>query len=133
MHGEPREINKLLEGLRSQYRITSDAGAGAGLGRTPPTYRINIQAPQNAQSVSIQLRGERLAKVVGRLAEPPLKQRLLAAYSSDPDVRDDERHADDGEAAVAGVLVRRHMNLHLMDPRDLSSIFVFNIQITNYK
>lgn len=64
--------------------------------------------------------------MVGRLAEPPLKQRLLAAGTSVGGGQRDETDADeaDGDGDVAGVLVRRNMNLHVMDPRDLSSTLI---------
>lgn len=59
---------------------------------------FQVHNPGNTQSIELQFRGEKTAKVVGKLAmQPP----------------------EDGQI-LSGVLVRRNFNYHLMHPSDLS-------------
>lgn len=61
--------------------------------------RIEVYNPRNTQAVELHFRGEKTAKVVGKLAQQP---------------------PQDGQI-VSGVLVKRNFNYHLMDPSDLSA------------
>lgn len=61
--------------------------------------RIEVYNPRNTQAVELHFRGEKTAKIVGKLAQQP---------------------PQDGQI-ISGVLVKRNFNYHLMDPSDLSA------------
>jgi cleavage and polyadenylation specificity factor subunit 3 len=84
VHGEANEMGRLKAALTREY----DAD---------PNTKIEFHSPRNTVAVELFFRGEKMAKVVGRLAEaPPV----------------------DGEK-VSGILVKRNFNYHLMHPDDL--------------
>lgn len=58
-----------------------------------------MHTPKNTQAVELYFRGEKTAKVIGKLANKPPSQ----------------------DQQLSGVLVKRGFNHHLIDPEDLSS------------
>lgn len=84
VHGERNEMSKLKEALISQYE-NSD-------------YHIQVYNPRNTQPVELYFRGEKNAKIVGKLASQ---------------VKPEE------DALVSGVLVKRNFKYHIMLPEDL--------------
>lgn len=83
VHGEQTEMQKLKDALIRQYEDTD--------------HNIQVYNPRNTQPVELYFRGEKSAKVIGKLAG-------TAA-------------ADDAE--LSGVLVKRNFKYHLMSPEDL--------------
>lgn len=62
-------------------------------------HRIHIYNPKNTQAVELSFRGEKMAKVIGKLAA---------------DRQEKKRN-------ISGLLVKRNFNYHLMSAADLSS------------
>lgn len=83
VHGEATEMNRLKNALNREYESEEH----------PPL----IYNPINTHSVELHFRGEKMAKVIGSLAEEPPKP---------------GHH-------LSGVLVKRNFNYHLMDPKDM--------------
>ena len=97
VHGEANEMSKLKQGLTDQYKEEKNP--------------IQIHNPKNTQAVELHFRGEKSAKVIGKLAvEPPAQGRR-----------------------VSGVLVKRNFNYHLMASNDVpkyTNLAVSNISQT---
>lgn len=86
VHGEQNEMSRLKAALIREYEDSTD-------------YRIDIYNPPNGKAVELHFRGEKMAKVVGKLAA--------------------ERPRQKGK--VSGVLVKRNFNYHIMAPSDLAN------------
>ncbi|XP_074660015.1 cleavage and polyadenylation specificity factor subunit 3-like [Tubulanus polymorphus] len=83
VHGEANEMGRLKSALLREYEDDAET--------------VNVYNPRNCQPVCLHFRGEKMAKVVGRLAaKKPVK---------------------DGK--VSGILVKRNFNYHILDPSDL--------------
>lgn len=85
VHGEQTEMQKLKDALIRQYEDN-------------PDYDIQVYNPRNTQPVELYFRGEKSAKVIGKLAAQTLPK-------------------DDQE--ISGILVKRNFKYHLMSPEDL--------------
>lgn len=85
VHGEQTEMQKLKDALIRQYEDN-------------PDYNIQVYNPRNTQPVELYFRGEKNAKVIGKLASNELP------------------HLD---APISGILVKRNFKYHLMQPDDL--------------
>lgn len=79
------EMNRLKAAITRQYEDVED-------------YKIEVHNPRNTDTLSLFFRGQKTAKVIGRLAEDL---------------------PTDG-TVVSGVLLRRNFNYHLLTPGDLS-------------
>lgn len=79
------EMNRLKAAIIRQYEDDQD-------------YKIEVHNPRNTETLSLFFRGQKTAKVIGRLAEelPP------------------------DNSVVSGILLRRNFNYHLLMPSDLS-------------
>ncbi|VDK42048.1 unnamed protein product [Anisakis simplex] len=86
VHGEINEMNRLKAAIVRQYEDDAD-------------LHIEVHNPRNTESIELHFRGEKTAKVVGKMAINAPK---------------------DGEL-LSGVLVRRNFNYHLMKADDLSA------------
>lgn len=86
VHGEMNEMNRLKAAIIRQYEDESE-------------FHIEVYNPKNTEAVELHFRGEKTAKVVGKMAMTAPK---------------------DGEI-LSGVLVRRNFNYHLMRADDLSA------------
>lgn len=84
VHGEATEMQKLKDALIRQYEDN-------------PDYNIQVYNPRNTQPVELYFRGEKNAKVVGKLA--------ASAATLD--------------SHISGILVKRNFKYHLMHPDDL--------------
>jgi len=84
VHGEANEMARLKSALQREYE-------------DDPDYNIEVYNPANTEPVTLTFRGEKMAKVVGKLAA--------------------KRPSED--ALVSGVLVKRNFNYHVMDPSDI--------------
>ncbi len=89
VHGEKTEMGRLKAGIMRQYE-----------GR--PDYHIEVYTPKNTESVSLYFRGEKVAKVVGKLAK--------------------EAAMEDGER-LSGVLLRRNFDYYLIHPDEVECEF----------
>lgn len=85
VHGEQTEMAKLKDALIRQYEDSTD-------------YNIQVYNPKNTQPVELYFRGEKTAKVVGKLASNILPK-------------------EDNE--LSGILVKRNFKYHIMSPEDL--------------
>lgn len=85
VHGEQTEMQKLKDALIRQYEDN-------------PDYNIQVYNPRNTQPVELYFRGEKNAKVVGKLASNELPKL---------------------DAPISGILVKRNFKYHLMQPDDL--------------
>ena len=85
VHGEQTEMGKLKDALIRQYEDYVD-------------YNIQVYNPKNTQPVELYFRGEKSAKVIGKLAS-----------TAQPVV----------DAEVNGILVKRNFKYHLISPEDL--------------
>lgn len=85
VHGEQTEMQKLKDALIRQYEDN-------------PDYNIQVYNPRNTQPVELYFRGEKNAKVIGKLASNELPQL---------------------DAPISGILVKRNFKYHLMQPDDL--------------
>uniref|UniRef100_A0A915A5Q5 Pre-mRNA 3'-end-processing endonuclease polyadenylation factor C-term domain-containing protein n=2 Tax=Parascaris univalens TaxID=6257 RepID=A0A915A5Q5_PARUN len=83
---EINEMNRLKAAIMRQYEDDAD-------------FHIEVHNPRNTESVELHFRGEKTAKVVGKMAMSAPK---------------------DGEM-LGGVLVRRNFNYHLMRAHNLSA------------
>ncbi|VDP39762.1 unnamed protein product [Soboliphyme baturini] len=86
VHGEMNEMGRLKAAIIREYE-------------DDPKFKIEVYNPRNTQAVELSFRGEKTAKVVGRLAQEPPQEGQV----------------------ISGVLVKRNFNYHLMHPADLSS------------
>ncbi|VDN56052.1 unnamed protein product [Dracunculus medinensis] len=86
VHGEMNEMNRLKAAILRQYEDDLD-------------HHIEVYNPPNTVPVNLHFRGEKTAKVVGKLAT---------------------NLPNDGDL-LSGVLVRRNFNYHLMKAEDLSA------------
>jgi cleavage and polyadenylation specificity factor subunit 3 len=85
VHGEATEMGKLKDGLIRQYDNDLD-------------YNIQVYNPKNTQEVELYFRGEKSAKVIGKLASNIMPQ---------------------VDTEISGILVKRNFKYHLMSPEDL--------------
>jgi cleavage and polyadenylation specificity factor subunit 3 len=85
VHGEKTEMQKLKDELVRQYDDYQE-------------YHIQVYNPRNTQPVELYFRGEKNAKVVGKLAS------LVKAEEN---------------ARLSGILVKRNFKYHIMLPEDL--------------
>ena len=85
VHGEQTEMQKLKDALIRQYEDS-------------PDYNIQIYNPRNTQPVELYFRGEKSAKVIGKLAASG---------------------APKTESEISGILVKRNFKYHLISPEDL--------------
>jgi cleavage and polyadenylation specificity factor subunit 3 len=90
VHGEQNEMARLRAALVREYE---DA---------PADSRIEVHSPRNSQAVELTFRGEKMAKVVGRLAA----ERPTAA----------KQHRNH---KISGILVKRNFSYHIMAAADL--------------
>jgi cleavage and polyadenylation specificity factor subunit 3 len=84
VHGEQSEMQKLKDGLIRQYEDTD--------------YNIQVYNPRNTQPVELYFRGEKSAKVVGKLAANTIPKL---------------------DTELSGILVKRNFKYHLVSPDDL--------------
>jgi cleavage and polyadenylation specificity factor subunit 3 len=85
VHGEQTEMQKLKDALIRQYE-------------DDPDYNIQVYNPRNTQPVELYFRGEKNAKVIGKLASNEM-----------PKI----------DSEISGILVKRNFKYHLMSPEDL--------------
>lgn len=85
VHGEQTEMQKLKDALIRQYEDSTD-------------YNIQVYNPKNTQPVELYFRGEKSAKVIGKLASATL-----------PKV----------DAEISGVLVKRNFKYAVIAAEDL--------------
>ncbi|KAM0713794.1 hypothetical protein Q7P37_010756 [Cladosporium fusiforme] len=87
--------------------------------------KFKVYSPANCEEVRIPFRREKIAKVVGRLANEVNLDAIAGLLSppassgdEDEDVKDIKRRKDEGQV-VSGVLVQNEFKLSLMAPEDL--------------
>ena len=85
VHGEASEMEKLKKALILQYEDN-------------PDYNIQVYNPRNTQPVELYFRGEKSAKVIGKLASNTVPK---------------------NDSKISGILVKRNFKYHLMMPEDL--------------
>uniref|UniRef100_A0A673ALK1 Cleavage and polyadenylation specific factor 3 n=1 Tax=Sphaeramia orbicularis TaxID=375764 RepID=A0A673ALK1_9TELE len=85
VHGEQNEMARLKAALIREYEDNDDV-------------HIEVHNPRNTEAVTLNFRGEKLAKVMGSLAD---------------------RKCVQGQR-VSGILVKRNFNYHILTPSDLS-------------
>ncbi|PWA14355.1 hypothetical protein CCH79_00018500 [Gambusia affinis] len=85
VHGEQNEMARLKAALIREYEDNDEV-------------HIEVHNPRNTEAVTLTFRGEKLAKVMGALADKKCAQ---------------------GQR-VSGILVKRNFNYHIMTPADLS-------------
>lgn len=96
VHGEQNEMSRLKAALQREYE-------------DDPNCRIQLHNPRNTHAVELYFRGEKTAKVMGKLAmEKPEPGHKLS-----------------------GILVKRNFNYHMLDSADLSSKSQLVTQVTN--
>ncbi|MCI4389529.1 hypothetical protein PGIGA_G00099040 [Pangasianodon gigas] len=86
VHGEQNEMARLKAALILEYEENDDE-------------RIEVHNPRNTEAVTLNFRGEKLAKVMGSLADKKCAQ---------------------GQR-VSGILVKRNFSYHILTPSDLSN------------
>uniref|UniRef100_A0A0N5AE44 Cleavage and polyadenylation specificity factor subunit 3 n=1 Tax=Syphacia muris TaxID=451379 RepID=A0A0N5AE44_9BILA len=91
VHGEMNEMNRLKAAIIRQYEDN-------------PDHQIEVHNPKNTEAIELHFRGEKTAKVVGKMATVPPK---------------------DGDV-LSGVIVRRNFNYHFMVADDLSGYAFFH-------
>uniref|UniRef100_A0A4W3HXE4 Cleavage and polyadenylation specificity factor subunit 3 n=1 Tax=Callorhinchus milii TaxID=7868 RepID=A0A4W3HXE4_CALMI len=85
VHGEQNEMARLKAALIREYEDNDEV-------------HIEVHNPRNTEAVTLYFRGEKLAKVMGCLAD---------------------KKADQGQR-ISGILVKRNFNYHILIPSDLS-------------
>jgi cleavage and polyadenylation specificity factor subunit 3 len=85
VHGEATEMEKLKKALIGQYEDNTD-------------YNIQVYNPRNTQPVELYFRGEKSAKVIGKLASNTIPKT---------------------DTQISGILVKKNFKYHLMSPQDL--------------
>uniref|UniRef100_A0AAX7T8P9 Cleavage and polyadenylation specific factor 3 n=1 Tax=Astatotilapia calliptera TaxID=8154 RepID=A0AAX7T8P9_ASTCA len=86
VHGEQNEMARLKAALIREYEDNDEV-------------HIEVHNPRNTEAVTLNFRGEKLAKVMGSLADKKCIQ---------------------GQR-VSGILVKRNFNYHILSPSDLSN------------
>ncbi|XP_041043954.1 cleavage and polyadenylation specificity factor subunit 3 [Cetorhinus maximus] len=86
VHGEQNEMARLKAALIREYEDNDEV-------------HIEVHNPRNTEAVTLYFRGEKLAKVMGSLAD---------------------KKADQGQR-ISGILVKRNFNYHILIPSDLSN------------
>ncbi|KAK7906680.1 hypothetical protein WMY93_015292 [Mugilogobius chulae] len=86
VHGEQNEMARLKAALIREYEDNDEV-------------HIEVHNPRNTEAVTLNFRGEKLAKVMGSLAD---------------------RKCAQGQR-VSGILVKRNFNYHILAPSDLSN------------
>jgi cleavage and polyadenylation specificity factor subunit 3 len=85
VHGEQNEMNRLKSALQREYESQPDAN-------------IKFYNPRNTHTVELYFKGEKTAKVMGKLAT---------------------KKAENGDA-VSGILVKRDFKYHIVDATDIN-------------
>lgn len=85
VHGEQNEMNRLKSALQREYE-------------SQPNANITFYNPRNTHSVELYFKGEKTAKVMGKLAT---------------------KKVENGDA-VSGILVKRDFKYHILDASDIS-------------
>lgn len=86
VHGEQNEMARLKAAIIREYEDNEEVD-------------IEVHNPRNTEAVSLNFRGEKLAKVMGSLADKKPEQCQR----------------------ISGILVKRNFNYHILSPNDLSS------------
>ncbi|OCT78976.1 cleavage and polyadenylation specificity factor subunit 3 [Xenopus laevis] len=86
VHGEQNEMARLKAALIREYEDNDEVD-------------IEVHNPRNTEAVTLNFRGEKLAKVMGLLADKKPEEGLR----------------------ISGILVKRNFNYHILCPNDLSS------------
>ncbi|KAG8580210.1 hypothetical protein GDO81_007196 [Engystomops pustulosus] len=86
VHGEQNEMARLKAALIREYEDNDEV-------------EIEVHNPRNTEAVTLNFRGEKLAKVMGSLADKKPEQ----------------------SQRISGILVKRNFNYHILSPSDLSS------------
>ncbi|XP_075057559.1 cleavage and polyadenylation specificity factor subunit 3 [Mixophyes fleayi] len=86
VHGEQNEMARLKAALIREYEDNEEVD-------------IEVHNPRNTEAVSLNFRGEKLAKVMGSLADKKPEQ----------------------SQRISGILVKRNFNYHILSPSDLAS------------
>ena len=129
VHGEQNEMMRLKVALIRQYEAYN-----ATLSNAAEPYDIDVHTPRNSDAVKLPFRGEKMAKLVGRLAHavtnltddsPELHAETDAqndAVSSRQNVeKSDSKHPTAGkQCRVSGLLVKRNFNYHVVAPDELA-------------
>ena len=97
VHGEANEMGRLKAALMREYEAENEAAEKA-IQEGKPAQKITFHNPRNTVAVELFFRGEKMAKVIGSLAE--------------------EKPLDTHK--VSGILVKRNFNYHLVAPKDLT-------------
>ncbi|VDI52211.1 Hypothetical predicted protein [Mytilus galloprovincialis] len=87
VHGEQNEMSRLKAALVREYEDDTE-------------YQPFVHNPRNTVSVELNFRGEKMAKVVGKLAA-------------------DRTNVQNKK--ISGILLKRNFNYHILDPSDLSN------------
>ena len=100
VHGEANEMSRLKAAMIRNYEEENES-ADKAMKEGKFAQKITFHNPRNTSAVELYFRGEKLAKVIGSLAE----------QKPTPDQAKQQR--------VSGVLVKRNFNYHLLAPGDL--------------
>lgn len=118
VHGEANEMSRLKAALVREYEDEEIAAANASnqgssdAAPTPTNFRpITFYNPRNTVAVELFFRGEKMAKVMGSLAEQ----------------KPEEGHV------VSGILVKRNFNYHVVAPKDLTKYTDMTISTVTQK
>ncbi|KAJ3109915.1 Cleavage and polyadenylation specificity factor subunit 3 [Phlyctochytrium bullatum] len=83
VHGDQNEMGRLKSALASKYAEKDE--------------QLNIYTPKNCETIELYFRGEKMAKIIGRLAHVPPKQNTV----------------------IEALVVSRDFTYHIMAPEDL--------------
>jgi len=101
VHGEANEMSRLKAAMIRNYEEENES-ADKAMKEGKFAQKITFHNPRNTSAVELYFRGEKLAKVIGSLAEQKPR----------PDQAKQQR--------VSGVLVKRNFNYHMVSPKDLT-------------
>ena len=101
VHGEANEMSRLKAAMIRNYEEENES-ADKAMKEGKFAQKITFHNPRNTSAVELYFRGEKLAKVIGSLAE----------QKPTPDQAKQQR--------VSGVLVKRNFNYHMVSPKDLT-------------
>jgi cleavage and polyadenylation specificity factor subunit 3 len=82
---------------------------------------MKVFSPANCEELRIPFKRDKIAKVVGRLAQvsPPALLKSLSINSDHPEGENGEASGPENDRIISGVLVQNGFNLTLMAPEDL--------------
>eukprot|EP01113_Clastostelium_recurvatum_P039058 TRINITY_DN5921_c0_g1_i1.p1 TRINITY_DN5921_c0_g1~~TRINITY_DN5921_c0_g1_i1.p1 ORF type:complete len:456 (+),score=43.02 TRINITY_DN5921_c0_g1_i1:186-1553(+) len=123
VHGDANEMSRLKQSLVAKYEGKN----------------VTVHSPKNCQTLDLEFRSEKVAKIVGSLATPLVESLVVKADPSQKEATADATDTlikptrRDVTVKVSGVIVRKDFAHSIMSPEELGTFTQLKTNIMNQK